>query len=235
MLGLRHGLCGMCVCGMWSLPSPSLPLPPNLWKHFIFCKGRWASVRYLTSEELFALDQVFGWGRDGGAEAGDFTLDFGMFTSGRKTATLLGIYLFPYLEIKMNIAGEDSDPSGPVVSGVARTGQCRPPSSRSMTCFPGITRLGWRREGTERLAGNTGGDIMSSHESKNVSESILGRPGVSQGAGLGDPEFLGLQSWGAWGFLGALWQLLGKLASFLLAGGWGPLQGPQEVMRVTYQ
>lgn len=129
------------------------------------------------------------------------------------------VFIFPYLEIKMNAAGEDSDPPGPVVSGVARTGQCRPPSSRSMTCFPGITRLGWRRKGTERLAGNTGGDIMSSHASKNVSESILGRPGVSQGATLRDPEFLALQSWGGLGFLG------GSLAASGQAGlvpfGWG--------------
>ena len=186
-----------------------------------FVRGRWASVRYLISEELFALDRAFGWGRGGGTEAGDFTLDFGAFTSGRKTATLLDIYLFPYLEIKMNAAGEDNDPPGPVVSGVARTGQCRPPSSQSMTCFPGITRLGWRHKGAERPAGNTGGDIMFSHESKNVLESILGRPGVSQGATLGDPEFLGLQPWGGLGFLGCCLAASGQAGLVPFAWGLG--------------
>ena len=73
---------------------------------------------------------------DGRAEAGDFILDSGAFTSRRKTARLLSIYLFTCLfRNEMNAAGKDHDPPGPVVSGMARKGQSWAPSSQSMTCF----------------------------------------------------------------------------------------------------
>jgi hypothetical protein len=84
-----------------------------------------------------------GGSEDGRAEAGDFTLDSGVFTSRRKTGRLLSIYLFTCLfRNEMNAAGKDHDPPGPVVHGMARKGQSWAPSSQSMTCFQEITQLG---------------------------------------------------------------------------------------------
>ena len=70
----------------------------------------------------------------------------------------------------MNAGRKDHDPPGPVVSGMARKGQSWAPSSQSMTCFQEITQLGDTvgRPAGSKHGGGVAGDVMFSHESKNV-------------------------------------------------------------------
>jgi hypothetical protein len=83
-----------------------------------------------------------------------------------------------------------------------------------------------------------GGDVMFSHESKNVTGVNPGGLWGFSGCNPEEPRVSLVAAmvvgW-AWGILGAVWQPLGKLASLLWVGAWGPLQGPQEVVSITHQ